>query len=174
MGAPASLAVDQDQPGAWWRPGRSASLRLGKSVLATFGELHPATLTAMDVEGAILAFEIVLDLIPEPKRGRAKTKPALKLSPLMPLTRDFAFVVDQGASAGDLERALMAVDRQLIVAARVFDVYAGPGVGEGKISLAVEVTIQPRERTLADAEIEVLSRRLVAAAEKATGAVLRT
>ena len=82
LGAPATMAVDQIQPATWWRPGRSASLRLGKNALATFGELHPATLTAMDVEGPILAFEIILDLIPEPKRGKAKTKPALRLSPL--------------------------------------------------------------------------------------------
>ncbi len=174
LGAPASLAVGQDQPGAWWRPGRSASLRLGKVAVATFGEVHPATLAAMDVDGPILAFEMVLDLIPEPKRGKAKTKPALKLSPLMPLTRDFAFVVDGAVAGGDLERALMGVDRQLVSAARVFDVYAGPGVPEGRKSVAVEVTIQPRERTLADAEIEALSRKLVAAAEKATGATLRT
>jgi phenylalanyl-tRNA synthetase beta chain len=173
LGAPTSLAVTQQQPAAWWRPGRSASLRLGKNALATFGELHPATLAAMDVEGPLLAFEIVLDLIPEPKRGRAKTKPALKLSPFMPLTRDFAFVVDKAEAGGDLERALVGADRQLVASARVFDVYAGPGVPEGKISIAVEVVIQPRDATLSDAEIEALSRKLVAAAEKATGAVLR-
>jgi phenylalanyl-tRNA synthetase beta chain len=173
LGAPATMAVDQAQPAAWWRPGRSASLRLGKNVLATFGELHPATLTAMDVEGPILAFEIVLDLIPEPKRGKAKTKPALKLSPLMPLTRDFAFVVDKGVAGGDLERALVGADRQLVDSARVFDVYSGPGVPEGKLSLTVEVVIQPRDATLGDAEIQALSRKLVAAAEKATGATLR-
>ena len=174
LGAPASMAISQDQPAPWWRPGRSASLRLGKVAVATFGELHPATLTAMDVEGPVLAFEVVLDSIPEPKRSKAKTKPALKLSPLMPLTRDFAFVVDAAVPAGDLERALLGVDRQLVTAARVFDVYAGAGVPEGRKSVAVEVTLQPRERTLADAEIEALSRKLVSAAEKATGATLRT
>ncbi len=173
LGAPASMAVDQGQAAAWWRPGRSASLRLGKNAVATFGELHPATLSAMDVAGSVLAFEIVLDLIPEPKRGKAKTKPALKLSPLMPLTRDFAFVVDSGVAGGDIERALIGADRQLVASARVFDVYSGLGVPDGKISVAVEVTIQPRDATLGDAEIEALSRKLVAAAEKATGATLR-
>ncbi len=173
LGAPAA-AVDQTQPAPWWRPGRSASLRLGKAVLATFGELHPATLAAMDVEGPVQALEIALDLIPEPKRGRAKTKPALELSPLMPLKRDFAFVVDSGVAGGDLERAIMGVDRRLVTAARVFDVYSGPGVPGGAKSVAVEVTIQPREQTLTDAEIEALSRKLVAAALKATGATLRS
>ena len=173
LGAPTSLAVTQQQPAAWWRPGRSASLRLGKNALAAFGELHPATLAAMDVEGPLLAFEVVLDLIPEPKRGRAKTKPALKLSPFMPLTRDFAFVVDKAVAGGDLERALVGADRQLVASARVFDVYVGPGVPDGKTSIAVEVVIQPRDATLSDVEIEDLSRKLVAAAEKATGAVLR-
>ncbi len=173
LGAPASLRLEQDQPGAWWRPGRSASLRLGKAIVAVFGELHPATLASMDVEGPILAFEIALDSIPEPKRGRAKTKPALALSPLMPLTRDFAFVVDRAIAAGNLERVMLGVDRQLIAGARVFDVYSGAGVAEGRKSVAVEVTIQPRDRTLADAEIEALSKKLVAAAAKAVGATLR-
>jgi phenylalanyl-tRNA synthetase beta chain len=173
LGAPAAVTVDQGHPAAWWRPGRSASLRLGKTVVATFGELHPATLTAMDVEGTVLAFEIVLDHIPEPKRGKAKTKAALKPSPFMPLTRDFAFVVDKAVAGGNLERALIGADRQLVTSARVFDVYAGSGVPEGKTSVAVEVVIQPRDATLSDAEIEALSRKLVAAAEKATGAALR-
>ena len=174
LGASALFMTSQEQPGAWWRPGRSATLRLGKTTLAAFGELHPATLAVLDVEGPVLAFEIALDLIPEPKRGKAKTKPPLALSPLMPLTRDFAFVVDANVAAGNIERALLGVDRQLVMSARVFDVYAGPGVPDGRKSVAVEITLQPRESTLADVEIEALSRKLVAAAEKATGALLRT
>jgi len=176
LGAPtASLQVAQGHAGPWWHPGRSARLQLGpKAVLAEFGELHPATLKALDVEGPLYAFEVRLETIPEPKRKAAKTKPALALSPLMPLTRDFAFVVARETPAGEVARAVQAADRVLIAGARVFDVYEGPGVPEGHKSVAVEATVQPRDKTLAEAEIEALSARIVASAAKAVGAKLRS
>ena len=174
LGAPtASLRTAQGETAAWWRPGRAAELRLGKVAVAAFGEVHPATLKAMDVGGPIYAFELWLDALPEPKRKTAKTKSALTLSPLMPLTRDFAFVVEKSVAAEDLVRAVIGADRVLIAAARVFDVYEGAGVVEGQKSVAVEVTIQPRDKTLADAEIETLSSKIIAAAVKAVGAALR-
>ncbi len=169
----ASLQLDQTPPAAWWRPGRSATLRLGKAPLATLGEIHPAALKALDVDGPVLAFEVRLDAVPEPKAGKAKTKPPVQLSPFMPLTRDFAFVVDEAVAAGDLERAVRSADRQLIQSTAVFDVYRGAGVPEGAKSLALEVVIQPRAATLSEAEIEALSERVVAAAAKAVGANLR-
>jgi phenylalanyl-tRNA synthetase beta chain len=174
MGAP-PLQVVQGQASPWWHPGRSARLQLGpKTVIAEFGELHPRILKSLDADGPMLAFELNLDAIPEPKRRATKTKPALALSPLMPLTRDFAFVVDQATPAGELVRPILGADKALIDDARVFDVYQGPGVPEGMKSVAVEVTVQPREKTLTDAEIEALSGRIVAAAEKAVGAKLRS
>ncbi|MES2896035.1 MAG: phenylalanine--tRNA ligase subunit beta [Pseudomonadota bacterium] len=174
LGAPvASLQVVQGGLSDWWHPGRSAALRLGKSTLVEFGELHPRILKALDAEGPMYGFELVVDSIPEPKKKAAKSKPALELSPLMPLSRDFAFVVDADRAAGDLVRAVAGVDKALISGARVFDVYQGPGVPEGCKSVAVEVTLQPREKTLTDAEIEALSAKIVAAAEKAVGARLR-
>jgi phenylalanyl-tRNA synthetase beta chain len=174
LGAPtANLQVAQESPRPWWRPGRAARLQLGKAVLAEFGELHPKALAALDVAGPIYAFELWVETIPEPKKKPVKTKPALALSPLMPLTRDFAFVVDQATPAADVVRAALAADRTLIAGVRVFDVYEGPGVPAGKKSVAVEVTIQPREKTLDDAEIEALSAKIVAGAAKAVGAVLR-
>jgi len=173
LGAP-PLQVVQGQASPWWHPGRSARLQLGpKTVVAEFGELHPRVLKALDAEGPMLGFEVNLDAIPEPKRKGAKTRPALELSPLMPLRRDFAFVVDAATPAGDLVRPILGADKQLIAGARVFDVYQGPGVPEGRKSVAVEVVVQPREKTLTDAEIEALSGRIVAAAEKAAGAKLR-
>ncbi|MDB5474556.1 MAG: pheT [Phenylobacterium sp.] len=173
LGAP-SLQIVQGQASPWFHPGRSARLQLGpKTVVAEFGELHPRILKALDAEGPMLAFELVLETLPEPKKKAVKTRPALALSTLMPLTRDFAFVVDQATPAGDLVKPIAGVDKQLIAEARVFDVYQGPGVPEGKKSIAVEVTLQPREKTLTDAEIEALSARIVAAAEKAAGAKLR-
>jgi phenylalanyl-tRNA synthetase beta chain len=176
LGAPvANLQIVQDQASPWWHPGRSARIQLGpKSVIAEFGELHPATLKALDVEGPIYAFELWIEAIPEPKKKAVKTKPALALSPLMPLSRDFAFVVDRATPAGDLARAVQAADRALITGVNVFDVYEGAALGEGRKSIAVEVAIQPRDKTLTDAEIEVLCAKIVTVAAKAVGATLRS
>ena len=138
-------------------------------MLAEFGALHPRVLKALDAEGPLYAFELRLEAIPEPKRKAAKTRPALSLSPLMPLTRDFAFLLDEDRPAGELVRAAAGADKALIEGVRVFDVYRGPRVPEGLKSVAVEVRVQPRERTLTEAEIEALSARIVAAAEKAGG-----
>ena len=174
LGAP-TLQVVQGQNAVWWHPGRGARLQLGpKVVVAEFGELHPRILQELDAEGPMLAFELNLDAIPEPKRKGVKTKAALELSPLMPLSRDFAFLVAADTAAGDLVRPILGADKALIEAVRVFDVYAGAGVPEGQKSVAVQVVVQPREKTLTDAEIEALSGRIVAAAEKAVGAKLRS
>ncbi|HEY0598941.1 phenylalanine--tRNA ligase subunit beta [Brevundimonas sp.] len=174
LGAPtASLQLVQGQNRDWWHPGRSARLQLGpKNVMAEFGALHPRVLKALDADGPMLAFEIVLDVVPEPRGKASKARGAASLAPLMPLTRDFAFVVDEAKAAGDLVRAVAGADKALIADVRVFDVYRGPGVPEGMKSVALEVVIQPREATLTEAEIEALSARVVAAAGKA-GATLR-
>ncbi|MBP9756610.1 MAG: phenylalanine--tRNA ligase subunit beta, partial [Phenylobacterium sp.] len=170
IGAP-NLQLVQGSTSDWWHPGRSARLQLGpKTVVAEFGELHPRILKALDVDGPLVAFELNLDALPEGKKKATKTKPALEISPLMPLSRDFAFVVGADVAAGDLVRPILAADKALIADARVFDVYSGPGVPEGSKSVAVEVLVQPREKTLTEPEIEALSARIVAAAEKTVGA----
>jgi len=176
LGAPtANLQVAQEGSPAWWRPGRAARLQLGpKAQIAAFGEIHPSVLKALDTPGPVYAFEIWLEAIPEPKKKAVKTKPALTLSPLMPLSRDFAFLVDKATPAGDVIRAVQSADRVLISGARVFDVYEGAGVPEGAKSVAVEVTLQPRDKTLTDAEIEAVSAKIVAAAAKSAGAKLRS
>jgi phenylalanyl-tRNA synthetase beta chain len=175
LGAPTgSLQTAQGAASPWWHPGRSARLQLGpKAVLAEFGALHPAVLKAMDVEGPLYAFEITLEAVPEPKKKVVKTKPALALSPHMPLSRDFAFLVPKDKPAGDLVRAAQGADKGLIASARVFDVYEGPGVPEDEKSVALEVLIQPEDKTLTDVEIEALSAKIVAAVEKASGGRLR-
>src|SRR5690606_31810166 len=172
-GAP-PLQIAQGKASDWWHPGRSARLQLGpKTVIAEIGELHPRILKALDVDGPLYGFEVIVEAIPEPKKKPTKTRPALALSPLMPLRRDFAFIVDAAVPAGDLVKAVAGADKALIAEARVFDLYQGKGVPEGAKSLAVEVVLQPREKTLTDAEIEALSARIVAAAERAVGARLR-
>lgn len=165
-----ALQIAQGAAGAWWHPGRSAALQLGPKVtVATFGEIHPAVLKALDVTGPVHAFEITLDALPAPKKRAVKTKPAFDGSALMPLSRDFAFLTDAKKPAGDLVRAAAGADKALISAVRVFDIYEGKGVPEGEKSVALEVQIQPRDKTLTDAEIETLSQAVVTAVSKAGG-----
>ncbi|GAA0646897.1 phenylalanine--tRNA ligase subunit beta [Brevundimonas lenta] len=175
LGAPtASLQLTQGQNRDWWHPGRSARLQLGpKNVMVEFGALHPRVLKALDADAPMLAFEIVLDAVPEPRGKASKARGAANLANLMPLTRDFAFVVEDGKATGDLVRAVAGADKALIADVRVFDVYRGAGVPEGHKSVALEVVIQPVEATLTEAEIEALSAKVVAAASK-TGGQLRS
>ncbi len=172
-GAPVdSLQVTDDAP-SWFHPGRSGVLCLGPKALGVFGEIHPRVLKAMDVDGPVLAFETFPDRIPAPKKKPTKTKPALNAAELLPLTRDFAFVVDEDIRAETLLKAVRGAEKKLIANVVLFDVYQGKGVPDGKKSMAVEVTLQPREKTLTDAEIETISARIVAQAARAAGATLR-
>lgn len=175
LGAPVqSFQISADAP-SWYHPGRSGAIRLGpKNVIGYFGELHPRVLDAMDVAGPVAAFEIFPDAIPEPKRKATRAKPPLALSDLQPLRRDFAFVVDEKVSADQLLRAARGADRKLIADVSLFDVFEGGALGEGRKSLAIEVTLQPVEKTLTDEEIEAVSKAIVAAVEKATGGTLRS
>jgi phenylalanyl-tRNA synthetase beta chain len=172
MGARAeNIQVTADPP-SWYHPGRAGNLRLGPKLLGAFGELHPAVLEALDARPPIAGFEVFLDAVPEPRAGRVK--PPLKLSVFQPIERDFAFVVDRELPAETLLRAARGVDRRLVAEIRLFDVYEGTGLAEGKKSLAITVVLQPEERTLTDAEIDGLSKRLIAQIEKATGGQLRS
>lgn len=169
-----ALQIVQGGP-AWLHPGRSGTIRLGpKAVFGVFGELHPAMLKAFDVKGPIVVCEIVLDALPPPKTKATKVKPPLDLAALQPLTRDFAFVVDAAVEAGAVVRAARSADRALVTDVTVFDVYEGERVEPGKKSVAVAVTLQPRDKTLTDAEIEAVAAAIVAEVGKKTGAILRT
>jgi phenylalanyl-tRNA synthetase beta chain len=140
-------------------------------VLATFGEIHPRVLAALDLTGPAVGFEVFLDAVPEPKRRK---RGAPDLPAFQPLRRDFAFLLDAAVPADSVLRAARAADRGLITEVALFDRYAGERLPEGKVSLAIQVTLQPREATLTDAEIEAVAERVVAAVVKATGAVLRS
>jgi phenylalanyl-tRNA synthetase beta chain len=174
LGAPvAALQTAQGAAASWWHPGQSARLQLGpRAVLAEFGAIHPAVLKALDAAGPVYGFELWLEAVPEPKRKATKSRAAWRASPLMPLSRDFAFLAPEALAAGDLVRAVQGADKALIASARVFDLYQGAGVPDGFKSLALEVQIQPQAQTLTDKDIEALSARIVAAAGKA-GAKLR-
>jgi len=159
---------------AWAHPGRGGRVQLGPTnIIGWFGELHPAWAEELDVEGPLVAFELDLDAIPEPHRKATRGKGALKLSDLMPLERDFAFLVDRKVAAAAMLRAARNADKALIAAVDVFDLFEGKGVADDKKSVALRVTLQPTSKTLTDEEIEKVSAAIVAAVGKATGATLR-
>ncbi|MCW5771786.1 MAG: phenylalanine--tRNA ligase subunit beta [Rhodospirillaceae bacterium] len=171
-GPVASLQTVAEAP-AWYHPGRSGSFKIGNVALAHFGEVHPRILKALDVDGPAVAFEVYLDRLPPPRSKAGKARPLLKPSPFQPVERDFAFVVDLAVPAEKLLRAAQNADKALVAGAAIFDAYAGPGIPDGKKSIALSVTIQPTEKTLTDAEIEAIGAKIVAAVTKQTGGTLR-
>jgi phenylalanyl-tRNA synthetase beta chain len=174
IGAPVENMATHTGAPDWYHPGRSGAIKLGDRVMAYFGELHPQIAKDADLKGPVAAFEVFLDAPPPPKARPTKVRPPLKLSAFQPVERDFAFFVDDSVPAEQLVRAARNADKAMISGARVFDLYAGKGVPEGKKSIAIAVTLQPVERTLTDAEIEAVSTRIVAQVAKATGAQLRS
>ncbi|HSQ96512.1 MAG TPA: phenylalanine--tRNA ligase subunit beta [Croceibacterium sp.] len=172
-GAPVANLQVMGEAGPQFHPGQSATLRLGpKTVLARFGALHPKTLAAFDIEGPVMAAEVFLDGIPTKKGGGAFARPAYRPPALQAVKRDFAFLVDAALPAGDLLRAVRGADKANVAEARVFDNFRGQGVPVGKKSLAIEVTLQPGDKSYTDAELKEISERIVAAAAK-LGAELR-
>lgn len=159
---------------AWLHPGRSGAIQIGpQNVLGYFGELHPRALEALGAEGPLVGFEVILDRIPEAKAKPTRARPLLELSPFQPVSRDFAFIVDQGIKAGDVVRTAQSVDRKLITDVNVFDLYEGKGIEDGKKSIAIAVTLQPREKTLTDQEIDAVAAKIVSEVVKKTGGTLR-
>ncbi|MDP9838580.1 phenylalanyl-tRNA synthetase beta chain [Neorhizobium huautlense] len=168
-----NVQIEQGGP-AWYHPGRSGTIKMGpKIILGTFGEFHPKTLDALDISGALCGFEIYLDAMAEPKKKATRTKPGLELSPFQVVKRDFAFVVGSEVEAGAIIKAAQSADRKLITGVNVFDVFAGASLGEDKKSVAIEVLIQPVDKTLTDEDFDALTKKIVANVEKVTGGVLR-
>jgi phenylalanyl-tRNA synthetase beta chain len=174
-GAPMSAPITQGAPG-WYHPGRSGTIAMGppatssaaigqRKVIAQFGELHPRVLAGFDLKMPVAGFEIFLDAIPDPK-SKGKAKPLFAPSPFQAIERDFAFVVDAKLAAGEIVKAVKLADRTLIETVTVFDVYEGPGVPDGKKSVAIAVRIQPKDATLTEAEIEALAQKIVTSALK--------
>ncbi|MFP4097408.1 MAG: phenylalanine--tRNA ligase subunit beta [Alphaproteobacteria bacterium] len=171
-GAPASNArISNDAPG-YYHPGRSGVMRLGKTVIAQFGELHPAVLDEMGLKTPAAGFEVFLENIPQPRK-KGTAKPLLQLSAFQPLTRDFAFVVKDDVSAEDLVRAAKSGDKTLISDASVFDIYTSKNIEEGHKSVALSVRIEPKDATLSDEQLDALMNNVIDAVVNQCGGVLR-
>ncbi|CUH98857.1 phenylalanine--tRNA ligase subunit beta [Leisingera aquaemixtae] len=172
IGAPAKVQILRDGA-AWWHPGRHGRICLGpKKTLGVFGELHPKVLKEMGIKGAAVAFTIFPDEVPLPRKSGA-TRPALAISDLQAVERDFAFVVDADVEALTLVNAAAGADKALIEDVRVFDEFIGGSLGEGKKSLAITVRLQPSDKTLKEKDIEAVSEKIIAKVTKATGGTLR-
>lgn len=179
MGAKVDNLQLSKPTGDYWHPGRSGRLQMGpKNILADFGEIHPRVLKAMGIEGRVAGFEVWPESLPASrnkkgsKKGGGKARAALSLSELMPVHRDFAFIVPDDLPAGDILKAAKGADKALISDAVLFDVYRGKGVEEGHKSLAIDITLSPKDATLTDKDIEAVSERIIAQVAKA-GGVLR-
>jgi phenylalanyl-tRNA synthetase beta chain len=176
IAAGASPNALQVVPGgaAWLHPGRSGTIQIGpQNILGHFGELHPRTLQALNAEGPLVAFEVILERIPEAKAKATRARPLLELSAFQPVERDFAFVVPRAVKAADIVRTAQSVDRKLITNVGVFDIYEGKGIDPDKKSVAIAVTLQPREKTMTDEEIDAVGKKIVAEVTKRTGGTLR-
>ncbi len=167
-----NVQITRDVPN-YYHPGRSGALKLGPTVLAYFGEIHPALLQEMDIKSSVAGFEAFIEYLPEPKKKSGTALPPLKLSDFQPVNRDFAFLADKSVDADAFVKTIKLVDRELISDVSVFDIYTGKGVEDGKKSVAVAVTLQPKDRTLTDSDIEGLSKKIVDAVMSKTGASLR-
>lgn len=172
IGVASDTLMVMGEAGDHYHPGQSATLRMGpKNILAGFGALHPATAKAFDLDGPVMAAEIFLDAIPA-KKAASFMRPAFAPPALQAVTRDFAFLVPIDVASGDLVRAIKGSDKANIISVRLFDQFIGQGVPDGQKSLAVEVTLQPLEKTYGDDDLKAISERVVTAAQK-LGAQLR-
>jgi len=172
IGAPAKVQIQRDRPG-WFHPGRHGRICLGpKTTLGVFGELHPRVLQALEVKGPAVAFTVFPATVPLPRQSSA-SRGALEISDLQAVERDFAFVINANVEAATLVNAALGADKSLITDVRVFDEFTGGSLGEDQKSLAISVRMQPREKTLTEAEIEAVSAKVVEKVKKATGGTLR-
>lgn len=171
-GAPAANAqISRDAP-EYYHPGRSGVLRLGKNIIAQFGEIHPAILDKMGIKTPMSGFEVFLENIPA-ARKKGTAKPLLNVSAFQPLTRDFAFVVKDEVLSNDMIKAAKSADKKLITNATIFDIYKGKGIEEGYKSLALTITIQPTEATLSEEQIENIMNNVIDTVANKCGGVLR-
>lgn len=165
--------VETEAP--FFHPAQAGSLKLGPKVtVAHFGAIHPRVLKKLDVNETLFGFELIMNALPSPRSKPGKTRPILNRVQLTEIKRDFAFVVNEDILVGDLVRLVLGSEKKFISDARVFDVYRDPQIGDAKKSVAIEVTIQPKEENLRDEDIEAISQLIIGAVSKGVGATLRT
>ena len=155
---------------SYWHPGRSSRLQMGpKNILADFGEIHPRILKEMGINCRIVAFEIWPDSIPPKKKNKSKSRQELSLSDLMPISRDFAFIVKESVDSKKIIQAARSADKGLISGVNLFDIYRGEGVEKGYKSIAIEIILSPKLATLTDNDIEAVSKKIITSVEKSGG-----
>ena len=164
--------ITTDAPN-YYHPGRSGVLRLGKNVLAYFGELHPSITKKFGLKQRAYAFEVFLDNIPLPRNTQGKARKKLELSPLQSVDKDLAFVVDKKVKAIDIITTAKTADRNTITDVRLFDIYQGENLPEDKKSVAITVTYQPTDKSFTDKELEILMQKVIVAVENKCGGKLR-
>jgi len=162
----------------WYHPGRSGLLSLGSTngpELAYFGEIHPSIIKRLDLRTEnVLGFEIFLDSIPESRKKIREVKPQFLVSDYQKVIRDFAFVIDEKYSSGEIISLVKKIDKELIKTVKIFDVYQGDNIGDGKKSIAFNVTLEPKDKTLSDKDIDQISKKIISTVQESTGAILRS
>jgi len=178
LGIDSSKIVVSNKTKKWYHPGRSGLLSLGSNSgpeLAYFGEIHPSIIKKLDLKtDNVLGFEIFLDNIPESRKKIREVKPQFKVSDYQKVVRDFAFVIDEKYSSGEITNIVKKIDSNLIKDVKVFDVYQGENITSGKKSIAFNVTFEPKDRTLGEKDIEQISKKIILTVQEATGATLRS
>ena len=177
IGIDSSKIVVSNKTKKWYHPGRSGLLSLGSNgpELAYFGEIHPSIIKKLDLKTEnILGFEIFLDNVPESRKKIREVKPQFAFSDYQKVVRDFAFVIDEKYSSGEIINFVKKIDKGLIKNVKIFDVYQGENITSGKKSIAFSVTLEPKDKTLSEKDIEEVSKKIISAVQETTGATLRS
>jgi len=178
IGIDSSKIAVSNKSKKWYHPGRSGMLSLGSGSgpeLAYFGEIHPSIIKKLDLKtDNILGFEIFLDNIPESRKKIREAKPQFIVSDYQKVVRDFAFVVDEKYSSGEIINFVKKIDKELIKNVKIFDVYQGENITSGKKSIAFSVTLEPKDKTLSEKDIETVSKKIISIVQETTGATLRS
>jgi len=178
VGIDSSKIMVSNKTKKWYHPGRSGLLSLGSSIgpeLAYFGEIHPFIIKKLDLRtDNVLGFEIILDNIPESRKKIREAKPQFIVSDYQKVVRDFAFVIDEKYSSGEIISLVKKIDKELIKNVKIFDVYQGDNITSGKKSIAFNVTLEPKDKTLSDNDIEEVSKKIISTVQETTGATLRS
>jgi len=178
VGIESSKIMVSNKTKKWYHPGRSGLLSLGSSSgpeLAYFGEIHPSIIKKLDLRtDNVLGFEIFLDNIPESRKKIREAKPQFIVSDYQKVVRDFAFVIDEKYSSGEIISLVKKIDKELIKSVKIFDVYQGDNIASGNKSIAFNVTLEPKDKTLSEKDIDQISKKIISTVQETTGATLRS